>query len=98
MKWIILLFLFYNSVVSSSPAPGWIGCVFTPPPHTPCEYTRTMKCRIMATSDDDSYIFNMVEVALVDEVNNLARLSDNFMRYVSTEKNSSFASCNVGNI
>lgn len=52
----------------------------------------------MATSDDDSYLFNMVEVALVDEVNNLARLSDNFMRYVSTEKNSSFASCNVGNI
>ena len=94
MKWIIFLFLFYNSVVSL--APGWIGCVFTP--HTPCEYTRTIKCRSMVIKDEGRYLSDMVEGSLVDALNNLARLSDNYMRYDSTPQNSSIASCNVGNI
>ena len=101
MKWIILLFLFYNSVASSTPAtpgPGWIGCVFTPPPHTPCHYTRTMKCKTLFLKDDVTSLGNLVERTLFDALDNLARLSEQYMRYDEAPQNSSIASCNVGNI
>ena len=55
MKLILLVFLFYNSVASSTPAtpgPGWIGCVFTP--DAPCSYTRTMTCKALATKEDSA--------------------------------------------
>ena len=99
MKLILLVFLFYNSVASSTPAtpgPGWIGCVFTP--DAPCSYTRTMTCKALATKEDDSYLRELVKGTLVNAVNNLSRLSEHYMRYNEAPQNSSIAACNVGNI
>ena len=98
MKLILLAFLFYNSIASSTPTPGpgWIGCVFTP--DAPCSYTRTMTCKILALKDDDSYLRELVKGTLVSAVNNLSRLSEQYMRFNEAPQNSSIATCNVGNI
>ena len=57
-----------------------------------------MTCKALALKEDDSYLRELVKGTLVNAVNNLSRLSEQYMRYNEAPQNSSIAACNVGNI
>ena len=92
MKWIILLILFSNRVDYLESTP--IGCLLSP--NGPCQNTRTIKCNAMRLNDDEAHLSTIGEY-LDDAVNNLGRLTNNYMSRDFVQQNSSTAGCSLGN-